>query len=132
FERAHDLMGAGYTFLYQRSCIHTGHVLAVKVDFAAGRADSAGNQAEKRCFACAVGSNEAADLLFRDIKAYVLQRRHAPKVLGQRLDFQNLHFCSSARVPGKLGFGLLEWTETEKTPQKTKQAIRLQQDDHYQ
>ena len=41
------------------------------------------------------------------------------------MDFQNLHFCSSARVPGKLGFGLLEWTETEKTPQKTKQAIEV-------
>jgi hypothetical protein len=94
FEWTYHLMGPGHAFLYQRRCIHSGDILAVKVDLAAGGADSAGNQAEKRCLACAIGTNETADLFFRDIKAHVLQRRHAPKVLGQRLDFQNLHFFS--------------------------------------
>lgn len=56
----------------------------MKVDFATRRADSAGNKAEECCFAGAVGTYETADLFFRDIKAHVLQRRHAPKVLGQR------------------------------------------------
>jgi len=95
FEWTNDLMGPRHALFHQRSCVHAGDVLAVKVNFAAGRADSAGNQAEKRCLACAVGADEPADLLFRDVKAHVLQRRHAPKVLGQRLDFQNLHFFSS-------------------------------------
>ena len=94
FEWTYDLMGPGHAFLYQRRCIHAGHILAVKVDLAAGGADSAGNQAEKRGLACAIGTDEPADLLFPDLKAHVLQRRHAPKVLGQRLNFQNLHFFS--------------------------------------
>ena len=66
----------------------------MKGDFSSGRTDSASNQAEKRRLASAIGTNETADLFLRDIKAHVLQRRHAPKVLGQRLDFQNLHVFS--------------------------------------
>src|ERR1051325_6658174 len=110
------------------------------------------DQAEERSLACAVGPDEAADLLFRDVKADVFKRRYAAKVLGQLLDFQNTHVYSSSEVvssgvagkPGvparrafrlvgwKSGFGLLEWQEPEEPSQESKQAIRLKQDDDNQ
>ena len=77
-------MRAGHALLHQCRGGHAGNILAAEMDLARGRTHGACDQAEERCFASAVRSNETADLFFRDVKAYVLQRRHAPKVLGQR------------------------------------------------
>jgi len=94
FEWTHNLMGASHALLYQRRGAHACNIFTAEVDLAGGRPCGAGDQAEQSCLAGAIRPDKAADLLFRNIKAYVLQRRHAPKVLGQRLDFQNLHFFS--------------------------------------
>jgi hypothetical protein len=87
-------MRAGHALFYQGSGRHAGNIPAAEMDLSRRRTDCSGNQAEQRCLARAIGPNETANLVFRNIKAYVLQRCHAPKVLGQRLDFQNLHVFS--------------------------------------
>ena len=84
-------MGARDTFLYQRCLVHAGDVTAAKMDFAGRRALRSRDQTEERCLACAVGTNEAANLLLRNIKGHVFQRGHAPKVLRQRRYFQDFH-----------------------------------------
>src|SRR4051794_29318355 len=58
--------------------------------------------AEERGLARAIGADKAADLLFRDVEADVIQRGYATKVLGQLLDFQNTHVYSLAGTPASL------------------------------
>src|ERR1043166_1353379 len=67
----------------------------------------AGDHAEKRSLARAVGADKAADLLFRDVEANVFQRRNSAKVLAQLFDFQNTHVYSLPGVPGSAAFGRL-------------------------
>ena len=88
-------MRARDALLYQSRGVHPGYVTAAQLDFAGGRALSAGDKAEQRSLARAVRTNKATDLFFRNVKAHVLQGCYAPKVLAQRRYFQNLHrVCS--------------------------------------
>ena len=69
-------------------------VLAAQRDFAATWFVSSCDYAEQGGFSGAVRPDKAADLLFRNIKAHVLQGGYAPKVLGQALYLQNRHVFS--------------------------------------
>ena len=93
-KRTYDLVGAGNAFLYQRRRIETGDIAAAQRDLAGRGSVSAGDHAEKRGLARAVGADKAADVLLGNVKAYVPQRCHAPKVLGQGFHFQDLHAVS--------------------------------------
>src|SRR5262249_61864949 len=71
-------------------------------DSARRGAKGAGDHAEQSSLAGPIGPDEAADQLFGNVKANVPQCRHAPKVLGQRLYFQDLHvFSATAGPPGE-------------------------------
>jgi len=87
-------VGAGHTFFHKRGGSYPRYVLAAQRDFAATWFMSSRDYAEQGGLASAVGSNKTANLLYRNIKAHVLQGGYAPKVLGQALYLQNRHVFS--------------------------------------
>ncbi len=97
-ERAHDLVGARHPALHQSGGVQAGDIAAAQMDLARGGPHGAGDHAEQRGLACAIRANESTDVVLRDVKAYVLQGRYAPKVLGQGFYFQDLHVFSGKAV----------------------------------
>lgn len=93
-KRTHDLVCAGHTFFHKRGGSDPGDVLAAQRDFAATWFVSSCDYAEQGGFSGAVRPDKAADLLYRNIKAHVLQGGYAPKVLCQALYLQNRHVFS--------------------------------------
>src|SRR5216684_2159942 len=90
-EWTHDLVRAYNSHLDQRGRLLPRDIASSQSDVACRRTHSAGNQAEQRGLASAIRSNKASNLPFGNVKAHVLQGRHAPKRLAQGLDFKNVH-----------------------------------------
>ena len=93
-KRTNDLMGARDPHLYQGGRTHPSHVCPAQLDMPSGWTNRSGDQTEERRLPGAIGTDEAANLLLRNFETNVLQRRHAPKVLSEGVDFQNLHWVS--------------------------------------
>src|SRR5215813_4604252 len=94
FEGTHDLVRTGYASLHQSRGVHAGDVAAAQVYSSCRWRSCTGDHAEQRSLAGAIGSDEAANLSFWNVKAHVLQGGHSPKELRQGLNFQNLHVFS--------------------------------------
>ncbi len=65
-----------------------GDVLSIVAQFAARRGGKPGDHVEQRCFASAIGADQAENLIFVDHERHIIDGNQAAEMSGQALHFQ--------------------------------------------